>query len=38
MRLFVELNHEAIGILGDGGLVILSNDSEEEKDKPAGGG
>ena len=49
-RLFVKLNREAIGISGDGGLVILSSDSEEEvteveeadeeeeKDEPAGGG
>ncbi|XP_066385164.1 predicted GPI-anchored protein 58 [Miscanthus floridulus] len=43
-KLFVELNHEAIGILGDGSLVILSSDSEEEvteeeeKNEPAGGG
>ena len=29
-KLFVELNREAIGIPGDGGLVILSSDSEEE--------
>ncbi|CAD6263949.1 unnamed protein product [Miscanthus lutarioriparius] len=29
-KLFVEMNHEAIDILGDGGLVILSSDSEEE--------
>ncbi|CAD6219897.1 unnamed protein product [Miscanthus lutarioriparius] len=29
-RLFVELNHEAIGILGDGGLVIPSSNNEEE--------
>jgi hypothetical protein len=45
-KLFVELNREAIGILGDGGLVILSSDDEEEateeeeeevKDKPTGG-
>jgi hypothetical protein len=46
-KLFVELNREAIGILGDGGLVILSNDDEEEaakeedeevKDESTGGG
>ncbi|CAD6336857.1 unnamed protein product [Miscanthus lutarioriparius] len=47
-KLFVELNHEAIGILGDGGLVILSSDSEEEvteeeeadeeEDEPTGSG
>ena len=48
-RLFVELNREAISILGDGGLVILSSDSEEEvveeeeaveeeKDESTGGG
>ena len=29
-KLFVELNREAISIPGDGGLVILSSDSEEE--------
>jgi hypothetical protein len=29
-RLFVELNRKAIGISRDGGLVILSSDSEEE--------
>jgi len=29
-KLFVELNREAIGIPRDGGLVILSSDSEEE--------
>ena len=49
-KLFVELNREAIGILGDGGLVILSSDSEgevakeedadeeEEENEPASGG
>jgi hypothetical protein len=29
-RFHIELNREALGILGDGGLVILSCDSEEE--------
>lgn len=29
-RLHVELNCEALGILRDGGLVILKSDSEEE--------
>jgi hypothetical protein len=29
-KLYVELNREALGIPGDGGLVILSSDSEEE--------
>jgi hypothetical protein len=29
-KLFIELNCEAIGILGDGSLVILSSDDEEE--------
>jgi hypothetical protein len=48
--LFVKLNHEAIGISGDGDLVILSSNNEkevteeedtneeEEKDEPTGGG
>ena len=29
-RLFIELNREAIGIPGDGGLVILGSDNDEE--------
>lgn len=29
-KLFIELNHEAIGIPGDGGLVILNSDDEDE--------
>ncbi|CAD6266156.1 unnamed protein product [Miscanthus lutarioriparius] len=29
-KLFIELNHEAIGIPRDDGLVILSSDDEEE--------
>jgi hypothetical protein len=45
-KLFVELNHEASGIPGDGGLVILSSDDEEAieeeeeevKDEPICGG
>ncbi|CAD6260865.1 unnamed protein product [Miscanthus lutarioriparius] len=49
-KLFVELNREAISILGDNDLVILSSDSEEEvteeedadeeeeENEPAGGG
>lgn len=31
-RLFVELNREAIGIPGDGGLVVVSSDDENEID------